>query len=171
MRIAMALTVVAFGVNGVQALSPVLPNDGAMGRHDVAPQRYHSTPQAEATARNSVSEAPRCVSDSDGFFGDTSANGVSLQYYYQVEYDTNVIPKVTNRVLKTIQSKLTDYLLPVLFQRACAETRRMLVETLRHRRLEAVGISAMPDDVIVQGGTSLLSTCHHIVIICVCLNH
>jgi len=148
-----ALAVFAFAnTNGVYASSL----DEGLDRHYNAPPPHHAAPMVEDNGRSSgISEAPRCVSDSDGRFGDPSANGVTLKYYYEIEYDTRVIPRVTNRVLKTIQNQISDYLLPVLFQRACSDSRRKLAETLR-RRLEAVGISALPDDVIVQGGTLIV---------------
>ena len=126
--------------------------DDAMNRHESKPERYIAPQMIEVDSRSAGrSEAPRCIPDADGFFGDKSANGVTLEYYYQLEYNTHVLPAINDRVLKTIQNKIADYLLPVLFERTCSDTRRELADSLR-RRLEAVGISALPDDVLVEGG-------------------
>lgn len=142
--------------NLVEALTP-LPSDtgSAMARHMNKPQVKHTQPQEvpEPSGRNAdKSEAPECIPDSDGGFGVVTASGVTVQYYYEIEYDTSILHKVSSRILKILQNKISDYLLPVLFHQACSDSRRDLAKTLR-RRLEAVGISALPDDVIVDKGT------------------
>lgn len=143
------LTVFCLCIDSVKA-------SGALDRHEDEPPRHHVQPQATPSGRNAgIGDSSRCSSDAEGFFGDKSANGVSLKYYYELEYDTRIVPGISNRILKTIQNKIADYLLPVLFQRACVDTRRKLtsgVESGIRRRLEAVGISALPNDMIVKGG-------------------
>ncbi len=141
--------------NLAEALTPS-DTASAIDRHNRGgqPQPYHSQPmETPETGRNAdQSQTSECIPDSDGSFGAITANGVTVQYYYEIEFDTSILHKVSNRILKAIQNKITDYLLPVLFHSACSDSRRDLAQTLR-RRLEAVGISALPDDVIVNGGT------------------
>lgn len=132
-------------------------NDGAEERHQshVIPSRVPSdggtSLAPDVDGRNGAE--PRCVSNMEGFFGDSTDNGLSLEYYFELEYDTNILPRVNHRILKFLQNKISDLILPVLFAHACSNSRRELTESLR-RRLEVIGISALPDDVILPGGTS-----------------
>jgi hypothetical protein len=137
--------------NLAEALTP-LDTDGAVERHGSKPQVYHAQPmEAPTETERSAdrSESPECIPESDGSFGVITASGVTVQYFYEIEYDTNILHKVSDRILKLIQNKITDFLLPVLFHTSCSDSRRHLAKTLR-RRLEAVGISPLPDDVIVD---------------------
>ena len=113
--------------NLAEALTPLDTADGAIARHnnpDSKPQVYHAQPYGlqpqetpEAGRNADTSEAPECIPDSDGSFGATTASGVTVQYFYEIEYDTSILHKVSDRILKVIQNKISDYLLPVLFHK------------------------------------------------------
>jgi hypothetical protein len=132
--------------------------NSGLPRHNALPQNYEISEAPEVVAPEENGEdgrtgsEPRCVSDTEGFFGDSTDNGLSLEYYYELDHDTTILPRVNELVLKFLQNKISDLILPVLFVRACSSSRRVLDERLR-RRLEVIGISALPDDVVLPGGT------------------
>lgn len=126
-------------------------DDGAIQRHN-GPPKPHLMPTEVMSDTSDNARTSECVSDTEGFFGDTNSNGLSLEYYYELDYDTRILHRVNQSVLKFLQNKISDLLIPVLFVRTCSNSRRELTERLR-RRLEIIGISALPEDVILTGGT------------------
>jgi hypothetical protein len=82
----------------------------------------------------------------DGFFGDASENTVVITFGYELEYEQGYNE---SEIISGLESSFTDFLLPLLFPSQCPEQRRVLTS---FRRLETVGVSKRPDDVVLQDG-------------------
>lgn len=83
----------------------------------------------------------------DGFFGDTSDNVVVVTFGYELEYEQGYDE---SEIISGLESSFSDFLLPLLFSSQCPDERRRVLTSLR--RLETVGFSKRPDDVVLQDG-------------------
>jgi hypothetical protein len=83
----------------------------------------------------------------EGFFGETSSNEVYVTFGYELEYEQGYDE---SEIISGLESSFSDFLLPLLFASQCANERRRVLTSLR--RLETVGFSKRPDDVVLQDG-------------------
>jgi hypothetical protein len=83
----------------------------------------------------------------DGFFGDTSDNVVVVTFGYELEYEQGYNE---SEIISGLESSFSDFLLPLLFASQCPDDQRRFLTSWR--RLETVGFSKRPDDVVLQDG-------------------
>lgn len=156
MKVVKTITIIVLALGMLAGDAAADSDDRAMHRHDDPPRR-HEMPSIRSESPELFDESKgnsRCVSNTEGFFGDSSNNGLALEYLYELDYDTHVLPRIDHVALKVLENKISDALLPILFERACSNSRRDLEDTLR-RRLEVIGISSLPDDVVLPEGLLL----------------
>jgi hypothetical protein len=109
------------------------------------------TPAPTFSFSPSATEAPSdgaCAVNEDGFFGDASENTVVITFGYELEYEQGY---TESEIISDLENAFTEYILPLLFASQCLEQRRVLTT---FRRLETVGVSKRPDDVVLQDGTT-----------------
>lgn len=92
-----------------------------------------------------VNPTKPCVTNADGFGGTLTQDFVTIEYHYEMQYLKD--GKDVTQIIESVEKDGADFLLASdLFNLDCANNAR----TLR-RRLEAVGITANPDDELMEG--------------------
>ena len=120
---------------------------------------YNSDPlETNVDGRDNVfSRDEGCIPDANGMFGSSQGVAQSLGFYYQVE----ILPivdsrdQINNEMLGKVESSISKTLLPSLFVEQCAVTERSRQSNQwQHRKLaEMLGISTLPKDTVLEGGT------------------
>jgi hypothetical protein len=85
-----------------------------------------------------------CTADENGSFGDTSTGNESLVliYNYELTTQTNDTKLLNDDILPALEVAISDRLLTLIYSKNCAS----------RRRLELVGLSASPSDVVYENG-------------------
>jgi hypothetical protein len=96
-----------------------------------------------------------CVTDVSGLFGSNQGDSQSVDYFYQVETEPTMTTADMNGLLGKIESSITRTILPELFSDQCAPTSMSRKRQQREpiRRLEVMGVSSIPPDKVLDGGT------------------
>lgn len=108
---------------------------------------------------NLFSREDDCSPDPNGLFGSDQGVEQDLGYYYQIE----TLPilesaeQVQNEILQQVETSVSKTLLPSLFVEECAVIERTRQRAqIPHRRLEEMlGITTLPGDTVLEGGTRL----------------
>lgn len=85
----------------------------------------------------------------EGFFGETSSKEVVVTFGYELEYKKGY-KESEKQIISGLESSFSDFLLPLLFPSQCAKEVRRVLTSLR--RLETMGFSKRPDDIVLQDG-------------------
>jgi hypothetical protein len=101
------------------------------------------SPSAQESSTLVVPTTCRAV---DGVFGTFTNEVIYVRFRYEVEMIQSSEADLENDVLPELENAFVNFLLPSMFPEVCSE-RRML----QQRRLATTGISARPDDTILDG--------------------
>ena len=72
---------------------------------------------------------------------------VVVTFSYELEYEQGYDE---SEIISGLESSFVDFLLPILFDSQCTYKRKR--ELTSSRRLETVGLSKRPDDMVLQDG-------------------
>jgi len=121
---------------------------------------YNSDPyEVNVDGRDNVfSRDDDCNPDVNGLFGSSEGVAQPLGFYYQVE----TLPLVdggeqgNEEIIGKVETSISKTLLPSLFLEQCALTERSRKpnQWLSRRLAEMLGITTLPRDEVLQGGTS-----------------
>lgn len=110
---------------------------------------------------NLFSREESCVPDVNGMFGSEEGTGQPLDFYYQVEMLPLIVPlddaeQANKEIISKVETSVSKTLLPSLFVEQCALTERSRRSDQRpHRQLVGMkGVTTLPEDTILAGGTS-----------------
>lgn len=123
---------------------------------------YNSNPfEVNVVDDNLFSRENDCSPGLDGLFGADQGVEQELGFFYQIE----TIPilersdEARDEILESVETSVSRTLLPSLFLEDCAMTERSRQRARTpHRHLEEMlGISTLPKDTILEGGTPFRS--------------
>jgi hypothetical protein len=99
--------------------------------------------QLPSTSVPSTRPSSDCTADENGSFGDTSTGNESLiKYNYELTTQTNDTTLLNDKILPALEVAISNRLLTLIYSKNCAG----------RRRLELVGLSAIPLDVVYENG-------------------
>lgn len=106
---------------------------------------------------NIFSKDDNCIPNASGLFGTDQGVEQDLGFYYQVETlpILESVEQAQNEILDVVETSVITTLLPSLFVEECAVIERARQKALiPHRRLaEMLGITTLPEDTVLEGGT------------------
>jgi hypothetical protein len=130
-----------------------------------SPSLLNSTTSAPTllpgTIATQPTEAPAstCNPDQKGGFGDNSGTPTVVDYLYEVITTPLTLASALQSILSSaLQPAISASLLSTLFSQLCPNPSQRNLLQHRSRRLNVVGLSAEPQDELVQGGEFLKCT-------------
>lgn len=126
---------------------------------EMSSRGYNSDPyEVNVDGEDNIFSRDECSPDVNGMFGSDEGTEQSLEFYYQVEtLPLDDAEQATREILDKVETSVSQTLLPSLFSDTCAlaARSRMSNEEEPHRQLvEMKGITTLPQDTVLQGGTS-----------------
>ena len=112
-----------------------------------------ATPSSSPSASPSFAPTRADCETTDGVFGAVDGESVSVDFAYelQVSGEDQSNLSIQDNILPSLEKAITDSILPVIFKDECDRSngRRLRFQ----RRLEVIGISQYPDDIIYDDCT------------------
>lgn len=125
------------------------PSESPSVRPSLMPTR---NPSRIPSTVPSVMPSFDCSPNATGFFGSPANASVQIEYTYEIETDPSKGGDMVDDILPALEQAINEKLLSIFFPLKCGDK-----ENDRYRRLDLVGISSRPEEMVLEGVSCQLS--------------